>query len=163
MEQRKYRKKPVVIEAMRADYQSAMDVYRWVEKNTLGSFEPLSRIEGKVPWPKSGITIDPSDGRIVIATLEGGMWVDVGDYVIRGVEGEFYPVKPSIFEKTYEPVEEGPEEDEVSITFANKAALEDHLLRTRVKNLEEVFGMIHKPPSEVVFEDQLRQAKDKER
>ena len=41
---------------------------------------------------------------MMIATLEGPHWVNVGDYVIRGVRGEFYPCKPDIFEATYEAV-----------------------------------------------------------
>ena len=40
-----------------------------------------------------------------IKTLEGGVLVENGDYIIKGVNGEFYPCKPDIFEKTYEEVE----------------------------------------------------------
>lgn len=104
----RFRKQPVVIEAMQlpadATPTQAHAAYRWVEDNTAGSFEPMSRIEGREPWPENGVTIDPRDGRIVIATLEGGHWVDLGDWIIRGVKGEFYPCKPDIFEATYEPV-----------------------------------------------------------
>ena len=103
----KFRKKPIEIEARQCIGSSAeaMSVYQWVESSTLGSFEPMWRIEGREPWPKSGVSIDPRDGRMIIATLEGGHWVDLGDWVIRGVNGEFYPCKPDIFDKTYEPVE----------------------------------------------------------
>ena len=41
----------------------------------------------------------------IIETLEGGMTVSDGDYIIEGVDGEFYPCKPDIFEKTYEVIE----------------------------------------------------------
>jgi len=41
-----------------------------------------------------------------IKTLEGVMRVDVGDWIIKGLSGEFYPCKPDVFEKTYEKVEE---------------------------------------------------------
>lgn len=103
----KFRKRPVVIEAREFPVDGTtsqhMDVYQWIESQTLGSFEPLSRIEGREPWPASGVTIDPRDGRMVIATLEDGHWVDLGDWVIKGVQGEFYPCKPDIFEATYEP------------------------------------------------------------
>ena len=116
----KFRKKPVVIEARQflgggagpsggptVDSTSATHrVYQWIEKNTLGSFEPMGPIEGRWPWPESGVTIDPRDGRMVIATLEGGHWVDLFDWIIRGVKGEFYPCKPDIFEATYEKVED---------------------------------------------------------
>jgi len=43
---------------------------------------------------------------IVIHTLEGDMTANLGDYIIKGVNGEFYPCKPDIFEKTYDKVEE---------------------------------------------------------
>ena len=100
-----YRKKPVVIEAMQFKGGSAElhAVYQWVESNTRGSFEPMAVIEGRVPCPASGVSIDPRDGRMMIATLEGFHHVNLGDYVIRGVQGEFYPCKPDIFEATYEP------------------------------------------------------------
>lgn len=123
-EPRKYRKKPVEIEAMRMPYRypegtdpskdgyarnlQGVAVYTWVERNTLGSFDCLPIIEGDedAHWPESGVSIDPRDGRMVIATLEGGHWVDLGDYVIRGIQGEFYPCKPDIFHATYEEVED---------------------------------------------------------
>ncbi|RKQ36223.1 hypothetical protein [Kocuria tytonis] len=119
-EPKTYRKKPVAVEAMRMPFpypegvdpssdgyaraEKADVIYSWVESNTAGSFEPLSRIEGREPWPESGVTIDPRDGRMVIATLEGGHWVNPGDYVIRGVAGKFYPCKPHVFAESYEEV-----------------------------------------------------------
>ena len=114
MSVKKYRKKPVEIEAMQMPYESsngAYEVYRWVEENTAGSFDCLPIIKGDEDafWPKSGVSIDPRDGRMVIATLEGGHLVDLGDYVIRGVQGEFYPCKPDIFAATYKEVEEDNE------------------------------------------------------
>lgn len=101
----KFRKRPVVIEAMRfaAPNAHAHAVYQWIETNTLGSFEPMSVIEGRTPCPASGVSIDPRDGRMMIATLEGYHHVNHGDWIIRGVQGEFYPCKPDIFAATYEP------------------------------------------------------------
>ena len=49
-----------------------------------------------------------TDKEIFIETLEGVMKADVGDWIITGVNGEKYPCKPDIFEKTYEPVEVTP-------------------------------------------------------
>ena len=82
-------------------------VYRWVESNTLGSFDmnQLWLDPENFAWPESGVSIDARDGRMVIATLEGGHWADPGDWIIRGVAGEFYPCKPHIFEATYERAE----------------------------------------------------------
>lgn len=101
---KKYRKKPVVIEAMEVTYESAMDVFRWIEQNSQGAFDFAG-----TERPEIGVGIDPADGRMVIATLEGDMHVSLGDYVIRGVQGEFYPCKPDIFRATYDAVNEGVE------------------------------------------------------
>lgn len=46
-----------------------------------------------------------SDGSAVIPTLEGDMTAQPGDWIIRGVKGEMYPIKPDIFAETYEPVD----------------------------------------------------------
>ena len=56
----RYRKKPVVIEAMRLVGTTAefLAVYQWIEANTLGSFEPMAVIEGRVPYPASGVEED---------------------------------------------------------------------------------------------------------
>ena len=52
-----------------------------------------------------------TDKELIIHTLEGDMKANVGDYIITGVNGEQYPCKPDIFEKTYEEVEEKVEEN----------------------------------------------------
>lgn len=98
----KFRKKPMVIEARQlVGRNSDMDyIYKWIEENTLGSFDPDTKI-----IPTSGVSIDPATGFILIATLEGVMTAKPGDWVIKGVQGEFYPCKPDIFAETYEPVE----------------------------------------------------------
>lgn len=100
----RYRKKPVVIEAMRlvGTPPQMHSVYQWIERNTLGSFEPLAVLENRTPHPASGVSIDPNDGRIIIATLEGLHWANIGDWIIRGTKGEFYPRKPDIFEASYD-------------------------------------------------------------
>ena len=99
----KYRKKPVVIEAMEFEGTTSerMAVYQWIEANTQGSFD----VNSDDPVPASGVSIDAATGFMVIATLEGVMQVKLGDYVIQGVQGEFYPCKPDIFEATYEVAE----------------------------------------------------------
>ena len=74
-----YRKKPVVIEAVQWD----------------GNLETLSI------FPKEDIeNVKLRDGDLYIQTLEGEMKANVGDYIIRGVKGEYYPCKPDIFEAT---------------------------------------------------------------
>lgn len=97
----KFRKLPVEIEARQfAGSPGDMHgVYQWIEQNTQGSFDPLAD-----EVPGSGVSIDPATGLLLIATLEGVMQAKPGDWIIRGIEGEFYPCKPDIFEKTYERV-----------------------------------------------------------
>ncbi len=86
---RKYRKKPVVIEAMQLTEDSRIEVWRWmVGEDRAKAREFFPRSQG---W--------------VIRTLEGDMKADWGDWIIKGVKGEFYPCKPDIFAATYEPVE----------------------------------------------------------
>lgn len=81
-EMTKYRKRPVVIEAALFD----------------GSKESLAPLD--IPAGRYFI----ADDAAFITTLEGVMRADTGDYVIKGVAGEFYPCKPDIFAKTYEAV-----------------------------------------------------------
>ena len=81
----KFRKKPVVIEAEQFTMESKDRMLSWVDGNRYGAF----------------INDNPV---LIIQTLEGDMTVSIGDWVIRGVNGEFYPCKPDIFEKTYEKV-----------------------------------------------------------
>ncbi len=99
----KFRKKPVVIEAMQHTEDTGHSVYAWVEDNTQGSFDPRP-LDGFVP--ESGVSIDPETGNILIARLGVAMPAQLGDWIIRDVNGEFYPCKPDIFEKTYDIVTE---------------------------------------------------------
>ena len=78
----KYRKKPVVIEAVQWNGNNVNEILEFAKD----SF-------------KNPLTKD-----IIISTLEGNMIVSVGDYVIKGVNGEFYPCKPDIFVKTHEEI-----------------------------------------------------------
>ena len=86
----KFRKKPVVIEAFQLPVRGDFD---------LDAFHDWADAHGFIDW---------SSGRcesIDIPTLEGTMTANAGDWIIKGVKGEFYPCKPDIFDATYEPVE----------------------------------------------------------
>lgn len=91
----RFRKKPVEVEAMLFAKGKApgigYEIARWCGGRFNSDVKPS----------------DPSDVRysISIPTLEGVMTASEGDYVIRGVNGDFYPCKPEIFEKTYEVIE----------------------------------------------------------
>lgn len=94
-------KKPVEITAWQMPFfptsSEAMDLYQWIE-SSLGSL-PAPELDGPDHVRVSGVTISSDSGLMVIRTLEGDMSVSLGDWVIRGVEGEFYPCKPDIFKK----------------------------------------------------------------
>lgn len=77
-----YRKKPVIVEAVQWNGRNEMEIARFIGGN-----------------------LEMDDDGLLIHTLEGTMKASVGDYVIKGVNGEFYPCKPGIFEKTYVPVD----------------------------------------------------------
>ena len=103
-----FRKRPVTVEARQfaGSTGDVLGVYQWIESHTAGSFEPLAVLDGDMPAPESGVSIDPGTGELLIATLEGVMRASIGDWIIRGVAGEFYPCKDSIFTATYEPADE---------------------------------------------------------
>lgn len=81
---KKYQKKPVVIEAVQWD----------------GTDICLSEI---VHWMNCEVQ-NLENNKLGIETLEGVMEASVGDFIIKGIKGEFYPCKPDIFEQTYEEV-----------------------------------------------------------
>lgn len=83
----KFRKRPVVIEAVQFNGNNAFSIWQFMGRRDL-----LDNLELK--------TTDCP----VIQTLEGDMKVSPGDWVVQGTAGEFYPVKPDIFEKCYEAV-----------------------------------------------------------
>jgi hypothetical protein len=84
----KYRKMPVVVEAEKFDgtRASAEKIVEWINNNRGRSCVTSST---------------KSEANVMIHTLEGGMRALSGDMVIRGVQGEFYPCKPDIFEETH--------------------------------------------------------------
>ena len=83
----KYRKKPVVIEAVQLTRTNYREITKWI-----------------TPTPDLNYYL--GEPQIIIKTLEGNMVANVGDWIIKGINGEFYPCKPDIFEKTYELVME---------------------------------------------------------
>lgn len=88
----RYRKKPVVIDASQLDDENGGLIVNWINA------------EGGDAALRGGAGGGSKGGSVLIETLEGTMQAAPGDYVIRGVAGEFYPCKPEIFEATYEAV-----------------------------------------------------------
>lgn len=91
----KARKKPIEVEVMQLKMHSARNYRKckefvgdtWVEPEKMSRVSPM---------------MEPLPG---IKTLEGIMEISDGDYIIKGVNGEFYPCKPDIFDKTYDIIE----------------------------------------------------------
>lgn len=81
-----FRKKLVVIEAQQLTHDNGPAIWQWADSKP--TYGPDGVITG-----------------LRIFTLEGNMRADFGDWIIKGVQGEFYPCKPDIFEATYEPVD----------------------------------------------------------
>jgi hypothetical protein len=79
-----YRKKPVVIQAVQWTGENSVEILQFCSTCYITS-------SGK-----------PKD--LIISTLEGDMSASIGDYIIKGVKGEYYPCKPEIFDMTYETV-----------------------------------------------------------
>jgi hypothetical protein len=82
----KFRKRPVVIEARQLNFENAAEIMAWCGSTKHWSRPPLRAVTG-----------------IIVPTLEGQHEASFGDWIIKGVKGEFYPCKPDIFEATYEP------------------------------------------------------------
>jgi hypothetical protein len=97
----KWRKKPVVVQAVQFD-------------GTLASIEALNIPEASQ---------DLGSRTLQIHTLEGVMTAQPGDWIIRGVQGEFYPCKPDIFEATYEPADTPERNDAAELRAAAEDAL----------------------------------------
>ncbi len=96
----KYRKKPVVVEAFHLvdlSYYTVKEALKFMGQpvNTYRGFgieQPFDKYM-QIVWENNGL---------VIPTLVGNHLAKVGDYIIKGVKGEFYPCKSDIFEQTYE-------------------------------------------------------------
>ena len=87
-----YRKKPVTIEAIQWNGNNIFEIKEFCGQDNI-SYKLVRNIYN--PGTMIALTI---------VTLEGCMKASIGDYIIKGVDGEFYPCKKSIFDKTYEAV-----------------------------------------------------------
>jgi hypothetical protein len=100
----KFRKKPVVIEAVQLRWDTWSEMCEHAGVGSLSNGKPQG-----VAVNLDNQIVEAGDGRIALAiptTLEGVMVGVGGDWIIRGVAGELYPCKPEMFAATYEPVEE---------------------------------------------------------
>lgn len=86
----RFRKRPVVIEAIQFGSENVHEIVRWAH----ASGHP----------EMNSVIVQDGFGCLYIRTLEGEMLAEPGDWIIKGVKGEFYSCKPDIFEMTYERV-----------------------------------------------------------
>jgi len=93
----KYKKKPIVIEAIKFD-GDRHKVLKFCNELISDNHKKTN-----IAFNRTGVL---QEREVYIKTLEGTMTAKYGDYIIKGVNGEFYPCKPDIFHKTYEKVKE---------------------------------------------------------
>ena len=101
----KFKKKPVVIEAIQATGtpDSNREIIDWARGSKTPAFMDKRTVTS---YGGTGVAPVEIEERVLkISTLEGDHIVSPGDWVIKGVAGEFYPCKPDIFAATYEPAE----------------------------------------------------------
>lgn len=85
---KKYVKRPIAIEALQWTGENRREIF---------DFCSLSYVN---------VDFETTEPKLMIQTLEGPMQASIGDFVIKGIHGEFYACKPDIFEKTYDLLEE---------------------------------------------------------
>ena len=114
----KYRKKPVIVEAI-VWTGNNIDEIKELAKNAV---EHIIFV----------------DNNLYIETLEGNMNVSIGDYIIKGIAGEFYPCKPDIFKETYETVSMVSDNDRTTVPMSQYIKLENKnkKLRNTVNRLK---------------------------
>lgn len=93
----KFRKKPVVIDAIRWTGDNLADIIQFTD----GRPPEINTNHAGMKWDEY-VDLVRREG-LKIFTLEGEHLASIGDWIIRGVNGEYYPCKPDIFAKTYEP------------------------------------------------------------
>ena len=123
---KKYVKKPIVVEAVQYNGNNVQEILNFC----------------------GGTVVVGMLNEITIKTLEGPLHVSDGDFIIKGVEGEFYPCKPDIFEKTYDVVEDGVRlqtfgEKAVGITFNPSSSDEVHEAKMLAAKQIDLLEKVH--------------------
>ena len=120
---KKYVKKSIVVEAVRNIGGNVSEIRKFTD----GKSRPVYTLNGYV---------------YLIDTLEGTMTANIGDYIIKGVKGEFYPCKPDVFEATYDEYNE--QQNSNHISKPSSFSLHDlvmqiapHYIKYYIKRLEE--------------------------
>ena len=89
----RFRKRPIIVEAFQYGVTPEVDLPAWAKDAISRELvKPFTAEAGSLRWAE-------------IETLEGTMRANYGDWIIKGIKGEFYPCKPDVFMRLYEPVE----------------------------------------------------------
>lgn len=88
---KRYKTKPCEIEAL-----------QWTGENHEEMFDFFTEQKEEIDIENILLGLTSLEGALIVKTLEGNMTASVGDYIIKGLRGEFYPCKPDVFEKKYE-------------------------------------------------------------
>ena len=119
----KYQKKAVVIDAIQVKANNFDRICDFMGCTPEQVLNPMSDID------EFGDSRDPYLG-VIIDTLEGKMQANIGDMIIKGVNGEFYPCKPDIFKATY---------DKAPADYKDRLAMEHYELNERINKLGSFF------------------------
>lgn len=90
----KYRKKPIVIEAIQWTGDNLQEIIDFIGLQNF-TVDYLLCLKDNTAKPE----------RLIIDTLEGSMLANIGDYIVKGIKGEYYPCKEDIFKEIYEPLD----------------------------------------------------------
>lgn len=93
-----FRKKPVVIEAVQWSGNNLLEIVTFIDEKP-----QLDTVFGRYQWESYVAAV--AENGLIIQTLEGQHIASFGDWIIKGVKGEFYPCKPDIFAATYERID----------------------------------------------------------
>jgi hypothetical protein len=127
VEKMKYTKKPITVEAIQWTGRNFSGLWNWAY--VYGERHVLQAGTG---WNKAR-PIPPDERLVTVLTLNGPVEASVGEWIIKGVEGEFYPCAPDIFEATYSPYDPA---------LIPEADAETARLKAQVERLREAMGRI---------------------
>lgn len=102
---KKYKTKPCEIEAVQWTGNNIKEILVFMKQIPHVDYYPATNGFDEVRFQEWIYNKTDLNNKITINTLEGDMKVSVGDYIIKGLRGEFYPCKPDVFEKKYEVIE----------------------------------------------------------
>lgn len=145
---KKYIKKPVEVEATQLTEDNIIEVLIFLDSKNYYGIEKVLQ--------EAVINVVLEQGYIIIETLEGDMKAEFGNYIIKGIKGEFYPCKPDIFEATYQSVDNFIDLNKLKNykCFTKGAALESQLKKVFEENKEFILETVSKSLETKILTDE---------